>query len=265
MLLADLGDRQLSYLRRGSGGEPLLLIQGMAGHTAVWGEPLLALLEKDFDVVAYDHRGIGDSSEVPGEFSIADLAEDAAALLDVLGWDSAHVFGISMGGMVAQELALRHPERVRRLVLGCTYAGGEGAQIVAPGPLQMFEAMQTGDREQAIRAGFLANLSPAFTADEANYPPFQQVALEGRVRVQIVLQQAQAAFVHDTSRRLGELTAPTLVLHGTADQMVLYANAEHLARLIPDARLHPFDGVGHLFYWERPEETADLIREHLIG
>lgn len=264
MPLADLGDRQLSYLRRGS-GEPLLLIQGMAGHVAVWGEPLLALLEQEFDVVAYDHRGIGDSSAGPGEFSIADLADDAAALLGVLGWDSAHVFGISMGGMVAQELALRHPERVRRLALGCTYAGGEGAQIVAPGPMEMFEAMQTGDREKAISAGFAANLSAAFTADDAHFEPFSAAALATRVPVPVVLQQAQAAFVHDTSARLGEVTAPTLVLHGTDDRMVLYVNAEHLAKLIPGARLHTFDGVGHLFYWERPEETAGLLREHLLG
>jgi pimeloyl-ACP methyl ester carboxylesterase len=264
MPLADLGDHKLSYRRRGT-GEPLLLIQGMAGHMAIWGEPLLGRLAADFDVVAYDHCGIGESTEVPGEFSIADLADDAAALLAELGWDSAHVFGISMGGMVAQELVLRHPERVRRLVLGCTYAGGPGAQIVAPGPLQMFEAMQSGDRDAAIRAGFRANLSSAFAGDEANYEPFAAAALATQVRVPIVLQQAQAAFVHDASARLAEVTTPTLVLHGTEDQMVLYPNAAHLASLIPGARLHTFDGVGHLFYWERPDETARLVREHLLG
>ncbi|TAM88500.1 MAG: alpha/beta fold hydrolase [Jatrophihabitans sp.] len=264
MPLARLGDRSLSF-RRGGRGEPLLLIQGMAGHVGMWGEPLLAALEHDFDVLAYDHRGIGESSEVPGAFTIADLADDAAALMDALGWGSAHVFGISMGGMVAQELVLCFPERVRRLVLGCTYAGGSGAQIVAPGPLRIFEAMQTGDLDLAVRAGFEANVSGEFAADPAHYETFKQAVLAERVPVPLVLAQAQACFAHDASARLGTVTAPTLVLHGTADQMVLYPNAEHVASLIPGARLHTFPGAGHLFYWEQPDRTAALLREHLVG
>src|SRR6266513_2934017 len=93
----------IHYVRRGE-GEPLLLIQGMSGSHLAWGEPFLTNLERDFDVVAYDHRGVGHSSRVTDPFSITDLADDAAALLDALGWGSAHVVGISMGGMVAQEL-----------------------------------------------------------------------------------------------------------------------------------------------------------------
>src|SRR4051794_30472147 len=102
----------LNYVRRGA-GEPVLLIQGMSGNHLSWGEPFLRELERDFDVVAYDHRGVGRSSRVTDPFTIVDLAEDAAALLDTLGWETAHVLGISMGGMVAQELALRHPQRIR--------------------------------------------------------------------------------------------------------------------------------------------------------
>ena len=257
MALADLGDRSLYYERRGDDA-PLLLIQGMAGHHNIWGEPLLRQLEKDFDVVAYDHRGIGESTDVPGQFSIAELADDAAALLDVLGWQTAHVLGISLGGMVAQELALRHPERVRRLVLGCTYAGGEGSALTAPGPMQMLEAMNSGDAVRAVQAAYTANLSPEYTADESHFEPFMTASLSVRVPVELVLRQAQAAFVHDTSTRLPSLAVPTLVLHGTADQMLLYSNAEQIAGLIPGARLVPFDGVGHLFWWERTEPTADL-------
>jgi 3-oxoadipate enol-lactonase len=118
------------YVRRGE-GEPLLLIQGMGGNHLSWGEPFLEALEGDFDVVAYDHRGVGRSSRVTDPFTIVELADDAAALLDALGWDSAHVVGISMGGMVAQELALRHPERLRTLTLGCTYCGGEGSALTS--------------------------------------------------------------------------------------------------------------------------------------
>lgn len=261
MPVAEIGGRPLSYLRQGS-GSPLLLIQGMAGHTQMWGAPLLDALASDYDIVAFDHRGIGESADVEGEFSVEDLADDAAQLLDVLGWSDAHVFGFSLGGMVAQELTLKFPRRVRTLVLACTYAGGEGSDISAPGPLAMFEAMRSGNIDTAIRAAFEANLSPAYTADESHYPAFKTASLGVQVKVPTVLRQAQAAVAHDTSARLAEITVPTLILHGTQDQMIPYRNAAMLERLIPNARLHTFDGVGHLIWWERPDETVRLIREH---
>ena len=266
MPLADIGGRTLYYERRGpQGAPPLLLIQGMAGHHGIWGEPLLSRLERDFDVVAYDHRGVGDSTDVPGAFTTAELATDAIALLDVLGWGSAHVFGISLGGMVAQELALAHPGRVRRLVLGCTYAGGAGSTLDAPGPMRMLEAMNTGDAEASVRAAFHANLSSTYTADDSRFQPFMTAALSVVVPVALVLRQAQSALQHSTSERLPVLGAPTLVVHGNADEMVRYSNGVQIAGLIPGARLHTFDGVGHLFWWERPADTAEVIRQHCLS
>jgi 3-oxoadipate enol-lactonase len=265
MELADIGaGRVLGYDRRGS-GEPLLLIQGMSGHRLVWGEEFLAGLAEDFDVVAYDHRGIGSSTDDGGQFSIADLAADAAALLDALGWDSAHVMGISMGGMVAQELVLAHPERVRTLVLGCTYAGGEGSQLVAAGAMSMVQAMQSRDPDAVTRAAFAANLSPSYTGVEANYAPFAELALAVPVPIPVVMRQVQATATHDTSARLASITAPTLVIHGTADQMLVYLNAELIAKAIPNATLVTFEDVGHLFWLERPAETLAAIRTHALG
>src|SRR5262245_48397371 len=111
MAYADAPGGRLAYTRRGT-GEPLLLVSGVAGHHRMWGEPFVSPLAERFDVVAFDHRGIGSSARVDGEFTIPDLADDAAAVMDELGWESAHVMGISMGGTVAQELVLRHPQRV---------------------------------------------------------------------------------------------------------------------------------------------------------
>jgi 3-oxoadipate enol-lactonase len=254
-------DRSLYYERRGS-GTPLLLIQGMAAHHALWGEPLLTALADRFEVLSYDHRGVGDSTDTPGDFTIAELAEDAAALLDTLGLESAHVLGISMGGMVAQELVLQRPELVRTLALGCTYAGGAGSTLAAPGPLRMLEAMNTGNLDAALRVAYEVNLSPGFTADEAHFEPFKAASLAVRVPVPTVMRQAQAAFGHDTSGRLPAVATPTLVLHGTADQMLTYSNGEQIAALIPGAKLHTFADVGHLFWWEQPAVTADLLIDH---
>src|SRR5262245_33677565 len=134
----------LYRIRRGT-GEPLLLIMGMAGHHLIWGEPFLSLLERDFDLLTFDHRGIGTSERAEQEFSIADLAEDAVRVMAEAGWARAHVFGISLGGMVAQELVLRHPDLVRTLTLGCTYPG-VGGDLSATGAQRAIEAAETGDR-----------------------------------------------------------------------------------------------------------------------
>ena len=238
---------------------------GMAGHIGLWREDFLAALKGSFDIVAYDQRGIGDSTDVPGPFTIAELAQDAGAVLDAVGWDSAHVFGISMGGMVAQELVINHPARVRRLVLGCTYCGGPRTNPMAPGPMRMMTAMNSGNIEAALRAAFEANLSPAWAADEAHWREFHDIALAARVPVPVVLRQAQAAFVHDTSTRLPAVAAPTLVMAGTVDEMVLYANNEVIASLIPGATMHPLPDAGHLFWWERRDEVVEAITKHLTG
>jgi pimeloyl-ACP methyl ester carboxylesterase len=234
----------------------------MAGHHAVWEEPLLSALERDFDVVALDQRGVGESDAGTGEFTVADLADDVAGVMAALGWDRACVVGHSLGGMVAQELALRHPERVRALVLASTYPGGDGTDLSAPGPMAMLTAMQSGNREAMLRATFEANVSPAYAADHAHFDAFTTMALSVPIRAQTIAAQAKAAFLHNAADRLGGITAPTLVLHARDDQMILYRNGELLASLIPHARLHTFDDGGHLFWFARPDETAQLIREH---
>lgn len=255
----------LHHVRRGA-GDPLLLIQGMSGHSIHWGEPFLADLERDFDVIAIDNRGTGGSARVDAPFSIAELADDAVETLDELGLDSAHVLGISMGGMIAQELVLRHPGRVRTLVLGCTYAGGPEGRLAPPEIVELLtESMRSGDRERAIRAGWSVNVSEAYAADEANYERFKEIALTKPVAVQVIMLQMQAIAGHDTSPRLGDIAVPTLVVHGTEDQMLPASNGEAIARAIPGARLELLEGVGHMFWVEQPERSAELVREHALA
>jgi pimeloyl-ACP methyl ester carboxylesterase len=255
----------LFYERRGS-GEPLLLIQGMSGTHLAWGDAFLAGLGDDLDVVAYDHRGVGESTPQSDSFTIAQLADDAAGLLDALEWETAHVVGISMGGMVAQELALRHPGRIRTLTLGCTYPGGAEAELADPELIQeLAGALLSGDRERALRTGFKANLSAAHVADEAHWEPFHAMATALPVAVPLIMLQMQAVMGHDTSARLASIAVPTLVVHGTEDRMLPVVNGELIARLIPSARLELLEGVGHMFWWEEPERSAALVRSHVVG
>jgi 3-oxoadipate enol-lactonase len=262
---AAVNGATLFYERRGA-GEPLLLIQGMSGTHLAWGEPFLAALGDDLDVVIYNHRGVGESGPQEGPVTTPGMADDAAAMLDALGWETAHVLGISMGGMVAQELALRHPERIRRLVLGCTYPGGAEARLADPALIQeLAGAMLSGDRELALRTGFAANLSAAYAADEANWEPFHTMATTLPVPVDVIMAQMQAVVGHDTSARLTSIDKPTLVIHGTEDRMLPMVNGEVIARLIPDTRLEVLEGVGHMFWWEQPERSAALVRAHLMA
>ncbi len=261
---AELPATAIHYERRGTGA-PLLLVQGLSGTHASWGEPFLRLLERDFDVVAYDHRGIGASAPWRTPFTIADLAADARGLLDHLGWRRAHVLGISMGGMVAQELALSDPDRVRTLALGCTYCGGEQAALATPEILAMLRQSWGGaDAAPAPPApgaeGLLGTLAAHLSSGT-----LARMALAVPAPLAAVFLQLQAVGGHDTSARLPDLRIPTLVLHGTRDPVLPPSNGELIARLVPGARLELLQGAGHLFWHEQPARVAGLVRAHALG
>lgn len=262
MPLAKAGEIELSYERAGD-GPPLLLIMGMSGTKHHWGAPLLDDLRRDFDTIVYDHRDAGESTKTGQPFTIAQLAEDAAGLLRALQLDSAYVMGISMGGMIAQELVLAEPELVRALVLGCTYCGGEGSVLASEQVMRrLAEGMASGDRARAIRTGWEVNVSADFAANEEAYGRFVQTGLSHGLPVRVILEQMRAITVHDTSERLGQIHTPTLVVHGTADELLPVQNGYMIAERIPNSRLEIFEGVGHLFFWEEPRRTAELVREH---
>ena len=265
MPTVEVPGTELNYERSGS-GEPLLLIQGMSANHKAWGRPFASLLERDFEVIAFDNRGIGLSRAVSEAFSIAEMAADTAALLDALEVESAHVLGISMGGMIAQELALAHPGRLRSLTIGCSYCGGEGSQLMDPGDFQgLVEAMASGDQDRVFRAMYELNLSPGFRAEEARYADFTEMARALPSPRETIGHQLQAIVAHDTHDRLSGIATPTLVVHGTVDRVLGYPNGPLIASLIPGARLETYEDVGHMFWWEQPERTAELLREHALA
>jgi len=265
MALAKAGDVELSYERGGS-GPPLLMIMGLGGTYAHWDERFLEDLKRDYDVIIYDHRSVGESTRVSEPFTIAQLAEDASALLAALAIGGAHVLGFSMGGMVAQELALAHPEQIDRLVLASTYCGGAESKRTRSDALKrLAEAGASGDRDLATQVAWEINVSPRFAENEPAHERFFEIASRRRVAFVVLRAQVNAIMAHDTSERLPSLALPTLVIHGTADEMVPVANGELIASLIPDSRLELLDGAGHLFFWEAPESAAQLVRSHIGG
>lgn len=255
---------ELSYERSGA-GEPLLLIQGMSGTHAAWGRPFLAALEERFECIVFDNRGMGRSGRAAMPFTIADMAADTAALLDGLELERAHILGISMGGMIAQELTLAHPERVHSLTLGCTYCGGPEGTLMQPEDVQrLLEAQMAGDREGVRRLMYELNLSPAFRADESRYEEFREMSEALPAPGPVVREQMAAVVAHDTSGRLDRIEAPTLVVHGTEDRLIGVDNGRQVARLIG---VEPviLEGVGHMFWWEQPERSAALICDHALA
>jgi len=260
----DAAGTELHYLRAGE-GEPLLLIQGMSATHLTWGRPFLSELEPSFDCIVFDNRGMGLSGQAELPFSIADMAADTAALLDALEIETAHVVGISMGGMIAQELALAHPERIRTLTIGASYCGGPNGTLMAPEDLQMLgAAYASSEPEQVFRAMWEINLSPTFREDDSRFAAFVEMGSALPAPQPVVLQQMRACGAHDTHERLGQISLPTLVIHGDADRLLGHANGREIASRIP-ARLETLEGVGHMFWWEQPQRSAELIREHALA
>jgi pimeloyl-ACP methyl ester carboxylesterase len=240
-------------------GPPVLLVQGLGYPRWGW-DPIVAGLAERYRVVRFDNRGIGESDKPPGPYSADDMALDALQVLDEAGVDRAHVVGASLGGMIAQCLAVAHPERVERLVLCCTTPGGEDAVPMPEVTTRLFAEAAELDPADALRRfveNALGSTPPAGLVDDlfarrVASPPDP----EGW--------QAQAAAgLTFRGVELERIAAPTLVLHGTEDNVVDCRNADLLAERIPDARARLLPGTGHMFFWEQPGEAVRLIAEFL--
>ena len=250
-------------LDSGAAGEPVLLIMGLGASSRLWYRTLPAIKEQH-RAILLDNRGTGDSAPVRSRLTMRDLAEDALSVLDAAEEGSAHVVGASMGGMIAQHIALDHPERVRSLVLACTTAGGRAG--APPWRLMLTAALRPllGTR---LTFPFIAQLLYARATLE-NKPKRVREDLERRIadRTSPLTTYAQMCAIsgHDTRARLGALGAvPTLVLHGEEDALVPPERARELAKRIPGARLVMLPSCGHIVGTDAQEETAAAIVEHL--
>ncbi len=257
------GSIVMHYERRGS-GEPLVLIMGFGGSGAMWDDAFVDLLAAQFDVIVPDNRGTGQSEKIDEPIELRTLADDVAHLLDALGIARAHVFGVSMGGMVAQEFALAHPQRPRGLVLGCTHSGGHGTVPADPEVVQLLLPQKGMAPRDVIQRTFQAMLTPETIARDTTFLD----AMAGRMLahatpVFVFRRQMEAIRRFEVCDRLHAIAAPTLVIAGDRDRLVPPQNAERLAAAIPNARLEVMHGAAHNFSWEAREETARLVTAFL--
>jgi 3-oxoadipate enol-lactonase len=249
--IADIGNIEICYERRGQ-GQPLLFIGGTGGDLRRPETRFSGPLERGFDVVSFDQRGMGRSSKPDIPTSMADYADDAAGLMRHLGWDEALVVGVSFGGMVAQELVLRHPGRVRKLVLCCTSSGGAGGASFAYHDLP---PMSREDRADLILALSDTRHDAAWRkAHPAEYRLLHAYAAADPYagepgHAQGAARQLAARAAHDTWDRLPAIRCPVLVMGGRHDAIAPPENPRALAARIAGAELAFFEG-GHLFFLE---------------
>jgi pimeloyl-ACP methyl ester carboxylesterase len=250
---------KIAWGERGS-GHPLLLIQGLGYARWSW-EPIVPALAERYRVLFFDNRGIGDSDKPEGPYSAREMAGDALQVLDEAGVGQAHVLGASLGGMIAQELAVLEPERVAKLVLCCTHPGVRHGLPMPEQTVRLFQEAAALPPDEALRRfveNALGNDPPAGVADELY-----------RRRLENPLDpagwQAQAAAGTTFLGVDGPIGHETLIVTGTADNVVDPRNSDVLAQRIPGAHVERLPGLGHLFFWEDAPRFVRIVEEFLDG
>jgi pimeloyl-ACP methyl ester carboxylesterase len=248
------------YCESSGEGEPLVLIAGLGYGLWMW-HKMTPGLARHFEVIAFDNRGAGQTDKPSGPYSVQMLAADTVGLLDALGVEKAHIVGHSMGGFVAQELAITYPHRVNRLVLSSTNFGGPNHIPVTPEALAVM-ADRSGDPIDLVRRGIAVACAPGFADQHPELVeemiryrlgnPVPPEAYQAQMAVGLGLLSAEAAF----EGHLHRVTAPTLILAGEHDRVVPPGNAGLLSQRIPGSRQEIIPDAGHLFPIEQPEAAV---------
>jgi len=250
---AKVTDININYKVEGQ-GEPLVLIMGFSGRGGDWRFQTSAF-KKHYQVITFDNRGVGKTDKPDGPYTIRMMADDTIGLMDYLGIDRAHILGMSMGGMIAQELAINYPDRVKKLVLACTLANGEANrdELLNFSP-ELLEVLESADQSDAgIRKVTSSIAIYAFGHNKWLW----RIILPILMRIHILLVgtrgfkgQYEAVHTHDTLDKLHSIQAPTMVIAGTADQVIPPSCSEVIAKQIPDARLVKVENGSHAFFFE---------------
>jgi pimeloyl-ACP methyl ester carboxylesterase len=262
--LAEANGIQIYYEERGA-GDPLVMIMGITARGAVW-EKHAACWQQDFRCILPDNRGVGLTDKPAGPYTSAQMADDYAALMQELGIERARVIGCSMGSIIAQQLALRHPARVRSLVLMCTWARCDRYALDV---FQHIIDIKSRLRpEEFARYIQLLIFAKQYWDNDAAYTEMR----DGRGMPDALPQpvhglegQAAACMDHNTLDELGRIACPCLVIGGRSDIFTPMWMAEEVASKIPGSELHLYEGAGHAFHWERIEDFNPRIRKWFLA
>jgi len=249
------------YWEEAGNGPPLLLIMGL-GYTHEMWHRTMPVVSQHFRTILFDNRGVGRSDMPPGPYPIATMAADAAAVLDSAGIDSADVYGISMGGMIAQEFALQYPERVRKLILGCTACGGPKVVRAEPEVNQVLMMRGNMTMEEGIAAGLPFIYDPGTSRTRID----EDLAIRRRTypRPEAYTAQLQGILAWESYSRLGEIKAPTLVIHGETDRLVPAGNGRLIAESITGSKLVTLPHASHIYMTDQPEASQKAVMDFLL-
>ena len=264
MSTTQVGSRTVYYDDWGA-GHPLIFISGLGSTRQSWWKQL-ELFAKKFRVINLDNRDAGDSALGTAPYTVADMAEDVAGVIANLNLGRAHIVGISMGGMIAQELAIRHPELVDKLVLVGTTAGGPTGVNAKPEIAALLMRTE-GDIETRVRRTFTAIAGEGYMVKHPeDLDHIVETSLAKPMSLESYQRQLGACMMHlskGTADRLAQITAPTVVVHGDYDPLIPYPNGKYLAEHIKGARLVTLPGVGHISMIEAPERFNREVIEFL--
>src|SRR5215510_1293832 len=256
-----LNDGTRIYWEADGHGEPVLLIMGLGATLELW-HRVTPMLSGTYRTILFDNRGAGRSDAPPGPYSIPQMADDALAVLDAAGATTARALGASMGGMIAQELALNHPERVRALILGCTAPGGKASVLAEREVTAALASRVTLPPHDAARV----MVPYTYDASTPRERVEEDIAIRERTLISNDAFNSQYQAIRSwpgTIDRLGALTMPVLVIHGETDRLVPPENGRILARAIPHSKLVMIPNASHIFFTDQPETSKDAILQFL--
>jgi len=247
------------YYETHGDGNPLVLIMGLRRNTEWW-YCQIPTLSKHFKVLAFDNRGAGRSDKPKMDYSIRLFADDTAGLIESLGMKKVHILGLSMGGYIAQELAINYPHIVKSLILACTGPGGERAVLMSPERLKKFTANEGLSPEQILRKDMDIYFSDKFiTEHPGKIIEFIEISLRYYQPPDAFMRQFAACLKHDTLKRLQRITVPTLIMSGDDDLLVPPENSRILKEFIPHAELNFFRGKRHCFFIEEADQFNQKV------
>jgi pimeloyl-ACP methyl ester carboxylesterase len=249
MAIARVNDIDICFEIHGS-GPPLVLIMGLR-RNAEWWYQQIRELSKHFTTIVFDNRGAGRTDKPQMDYSIRLFAEDTAGLMNFLGIPRAHILGISMGGYIAQELAINYPDKVNGLILGCTSCGGRRAVHMSEERTNKFKANKGLTPEEILRKDMDLYFSDRFIRENPAWiEEFVNISLRYYQPADAFFRQFNACLNHDTVDRVSEISSPTVIMTGDDDPLVPSANSLILKELMPDADLELFAGCRHCFFME---------------